>query len=448
MLAEKKYTLELANFIASSPTAFHAVVSAVGLLKKNGFQQLDEKEVWQKLPPGKYFVLRNDSSLIGFIWQEGATSLKMIGAHTDSPCLKVKPKPVLKNWNCFQLGVEIYGGALLRPWLDRELSLAGRVFWYDTENETGSTKLRSSLIDFKRPIAIIPNLAIHLNSEANKMQEVNRQTDMVPLLSLTEEEEPNFLKIIEKQLRSQSSQNSKDSKDSKDSLPEQICITDHELFFYDVAPPALIGLEEQFIVGARLDNQISCFAALQALLSADAAGTDQNCMIILNDHEEVGSTSASGAQGSFLSDMLERLLPNPEERQVMLRHSLLISADNAHALHPNFADKHDPQHQPLMNKGPVIKMNANQRYATNAGTAARFRLLCQQAEVPVQEFVVRNDMGCGSTIGPLTAAKIGVDTVDVGVPSLAMHSIRETAACKDCWYLYQVLRTFFSPEQR
>ncbi|MCW5201767.1 MAG: M18 family aminopeptidase [Candidatus Electrothrix communis] len=434
MLAEKKYSLELANFIASSPTAFHAVASAVELLKKNGFQQLDEKEVWQKLPPGKYFVLRNDSSLIGFIWQEGATSLEMIGAHTDSPCLKVKPKPVIKSWNCFQLGVEIYGGALLRPWLDRELSLAGRALWH----EAGSTELHSSLIDFKRPIAIIPNLAIHLNHEANKMQEVNRQTDMVPLLSLTEEEEPDFLKIIEKQLRNQFSQ---------DSLPAQICITDHELFFYDVAPPVLIGLEDQFLTGARLDNQVSCFAALQALLSADAAETTQNCMIILNDHEEVGSTSASGAQGSFLSDMLERLLPNPEERQVMLRKSLFISADNAHALHPNFADKHDPQHQPLMNKGPVIKINANQRYATNAGTAARFRLLCQQAEVPVQEFVVRNDMGCGSTIGPLTAAKIGVDTVDVGVPSLAMHSIRETAACKDCWYLYQVLQTFFSAKQ-
>ncbi|MCW5207642.1 M18 family aminopeptidase [Desulfobulbus sp. US2] len=424
----------MANFIASSPTAFHAVASAVELLKKNGFQQLDEKEVWQKLPPGKYFVLRNDSSLIGFIWQEGATSLEMIGAHTDSPCLKVKPKPVIKSWNCFQLGVEIYGGALLRPWLDRELSLAGRALWH----EAGSTELHSSLIDFKRPIAIIPNLAIHLNHEANKMQEVNRQTDMVPLLSLTEEEEPDFLKIIEKQLRNQFSQ---------DSLPAQICITDHELFFYDVAPPVLIGLEDQFLTGARLDNQVSCFAALQALLSADAAETTQNCMIILNDHEEVGSTSASGAQGSFLSDMLERLLPNPEERQVMLRKSLFISADNAHALHPNFADKHDPQHQPLMNKGPVIKINANQRYATNAGTAARFRLLCQQAEVPVQEFVVRNDMGCGSTIGPLTAAKIGVDTVDVGVPSLAMHSIRETAACKDCWYLYQVLQTFFSAKQ-
>ncbi|WPD21278.1 MAG: M18 family aminopeptidase [Candidatus Electrothrix scaldis] len=430
MIAEKKYALELADFIGSSPTSFHAVATAAELLEKKGFQQLDEKENWQKLPAGKYFVLRNESSLISFIWNDGAQSVEMIGAHTDSPCLKVKPKPVIRNWNCLQLGVEIYGGALLRPWFDRELSLAGRVLWH----EVGSTELHSTLIDFKRPVAIIPNLAIHLNSEANKLQEVNRQSDMVPLLSLTEEEQTDFFQIIEKQLRRQYS------------LPGQIAISDHELFFYDAASPALIGLEEQFLTGARLDNLISCFAALQALVVADAAGTEQNCMIMLNDHEEVGSTSAVGAQGSFLRDILKRLLPDPGERQAMLRKSLLISADNAHALHPNFADKHDPQHQPLMSKGLVIKLNANQRYATNAGTSARFRMLCEQAEVPVQEFVVRNDMGCGSTIGPLTAAKIGVDTVDIGVPSLAMHSIRETAACTDCWYLYQVLRRFFSAE--
>ena len=432
MQAEKKYSLELAEFIGSSPTAFHAVSSAAELLKKNGFQKLDEKDAWQDPPAGKYFVLRNDSSLIGCIRRDEVKSVKMVGAHTDSPCLKVKPDPIIKNWNCLQLGVEIYGGALLRPWFDRELSLAGRVLWH----EAGSTEFRSSLIDFKRPIAIIPNLAIHLNREADKMQEVDRQTDMVPLLALTEEEEPDFSRIIEEQLRRQYS------------LPERIIISDHELFFYDAAPPALIGLDDQFITGARLDNLVSCFAALQALLSADTAGTDQNCMIILNDHEEVGSTSAAGARGSFLRDILERLFPDPGKRQAVLRGSLLISADNAHALHPNFSDKHDPQHQPLMSKGPVIKTNANQRYATNAETAARFRLLCQEAEVPVQEFVVRNDMGCGSTIGPLTAAKIGVDTVDVGVPSLAMHSVRETAACKDCHDLYQVLRTFFSPKQR
>ncbi|MCI5209262.1 MAG: M18 family aminopeptidase [Candidatus Electrothrix sp. ATG2] len=436
MKAEKKYPLELAEFISSSPTAFHAVAAAAELLKKNDFQELDEEEAWQNPPAGKYYVLRNDSSLIGFIWQDGARSVEMVGAHTDSPALKVKPNPVRKVRNCFQLGVEIYGGALLRPWFDRELSLAGRVLWRNACNEAGPTEFRSSLIDFKRPIAIIPNLAIHLNHEANKKQEVNRQTDMVPLLALTEEEKPNFHKIIENQLRHQYA------------LPEQVAVIDHELFFYDAAPPTLIGLDDQFLAGARLDNLVSCFAALQALLSADAAETKQNCMIILNDHEEVGSTSLAGAQGSFLRDILERLLPDPGKRQALLRSSLLISADNAHALHPNFASKHDPQHQPLMSKGLVIKTNANQRYASNAETTARFRLLCQQAEVPVQEFVVRNDMGCGSTIGPLTAAKVGIDTIDIGVPSLAMHSIRETAACTDCWYLYQVLRTFFSPKQQ
>lgn len=430
MITEKQYPFDLIDFIAAAPTAFHAVSSARDLLNKSGFQQLNEREAWQELPAGKYFVLRNQSSLIAFTWQEGAQSIEMVGAHTDSPGLRVKPNPVLHNRNCFQLGVEIYGGALLRPWFDRELSLAGRVLWH----ETGSTELHSSLVDFKRPIAIIPNLAIHLNSEANNQQEVNRQKDMVPLLGLTEEK-ADFHELLTEQLRSQYS------------LPEQVMISDHELFFYDAAPPALIGLESQFVTGARLDNQISCFAALQALLAADAKGTKQNCMIILNDHEEVGSTSLAGADGSFLRDILERLLPEPGQRQAMLCNSLLISADNAHALHPNFTEKHEPQHQPLMNKGPVIKINANQRYASNAATAARFRQLCQQAGVPVQEFVVRNDMGCGSTIGPLTAAKIGVDTVDVGVPSLAMHSIRETAACTDCWYLYEVLRTFFNPTQ-
>ncbi|MCI5131556.1 MAG: M18 family aminopeptidase, partial [Candidatus Electrothrix sp. EH2] len=227
MITEKQYPPELTDFIAASPTAFHAAALAGEFLKKSGFEQLDETEAWQKLPAGNYFVLRNDSSLIGFIFRDGAESLHMVGAHTDSPCLKVKPKPVLKNWNCLQLGVEIYGGALLRPWFDRELSLAGRVLWH----ETGSTELHSSLVDFQRPIAIIPNLAIHLNSEANKMQEVNRQTDMVPLLALTEEEEPDFLHLLVKQLRSQYS------------LPKQIRISDHELFFYDAARPALFGLE-------------------------------------------------------------------------------------------------------------------------------------------------------------------------------------------------------------
>ena len=425
-MQQKQYISGLIDFLWASPTAFHAVSSATELLTQNGFTRLYEEQAWNQLPGGKYFVTRNDSSLIAFTWPaaKGSPSLQMVGAHTDSPCLKVKPNPVQENQNYLQLGVEVYGGALLAPWFDRELSLAGRVCWHDSDNT-----LKSSLIDFKRPIGIIPSLAIHLDREANKKREINKQTDLVPILGLTDEAHDGFLKILQ----------------------EQVCIehpnlanpdiTDHELFFYDANPPVLTGLAGEFITGSRLDNLLSCFAAVQALLAPDAA---ENCLIILNDHEEVGSVSASGAQGPFLRDILERLLPETDNRQATLRNSLLISADNAHAVHPNFAAKHDPQHLPQMNHGPVIKLNANQRYATNARTAGRFRMLCSKAGVPVQDFVMRNDMACGSTIGPLTAAEIGVDTVDVGIPSLAMHSIRETAACKDCWHLYQVLQTFFS----
>ena len=426
IMQQTQYITELIDYIHSSPTAFHAVSSAVKLFEQNGFIRLHEQEVWNLLPEGKYFVTRNDSSLIGFTWcaNQGTSSLQMVGAHTDSPCLKVKPNPVQENQNYLQLGVEVYGGALLGPWFDRELSLAGRVCWHDKDNT-----LRSALVDFKRPIGIIPSLAIHLDREADKKREINKQTDLVPILGLTDDFRDGFLKILQKQVCSEHPDLGN---------PD---ITDHELFFYDANPPALTGLAREFITGSRLDNLLSCFAAVQALL---AAHPPKNCLIILNDHEEVGSVSSSGARGPFLRDILERLLPDVENRQATLRNSLLISADNAHAVHPNFTARHDPQHLPQMNHGPVIKLNANQRYATNARTAAGFRMLCSQADVPVQEFVMRNDMACGSTIGPLTAAEIGVDTVDVGVPSLAMHSIRETAACTDCWYLYRVLQTFFN----
>ncbi len=428
-MKQKQYITELIDYISSSPTAFHAVASTEKLLEKNGFTRLDEQQPWDQLPKGKYFTTRNDSSLIGFTWQGNrAARLQMVGAHTDSPALKVKPNPVQENHNCLQLGVEVYGGALLAPWFDRDLSLAGRVCWHDSDNV-----LLSALVDCKRPIGIIPSLAIHLDREANKKKEINKQTDLVPIIGLTDDGQDGFQKFLQNQLCAEHPD------------LDQPDITDHELFFYDATPPTLTGMAEEFITGARLDNLLSCFAAVQGVITAD---TDQNCMIILNDHEEVGSVSTSGAQGSFLRDTLARLLPQQDERQRVLRNSFLISADNAHAVHPNFPTKHDSLHLPLMNHGLVIKFNANQRYATNSRTAARFRLLCNQAEAPVQEFVMRNDMGCGSTLGPLTAAEIGVDTVDVGIPTLAMHSIRETAASVDCWYLYRVVQTFFNSSKQ
>lgn len=425
MLPQDDYTAELLRFLRSSPTAFHAAASAAALLTESGFHRLDEQDSWGRLPAGRYFVLRNDSSVIAFCWQGSDAGFSLTGAHTDSPSLRLKPNPLRKEQNCLQLGVEIYGGALLRPWFDRELSLAGRVCWQDKDGG-----LHSVLIDFQRPVGIIPSLAIHLNREANKQQEINNQTDIVPLVGLLGSGEDDFQQILLRELRCQQPQ------------ADPVGLIDHELFFYDASPPVLTGLAREFIVSARLDNLVSCFAAVSALLAADSG---RNCLLVLNDHEEVGSVSAVGAQGPFLREILARLLPDAEASQAVLRKSFLISADNAHAVHPNYAAKHDPQHLPQLGKGLVIKFNANQRYATTAASTARFRQLCARAGVPVQEFVSRSDLACGSTLGPLTAAELGVETVDVGIPSLAMHSIRETAACRDCWQLYQVLRTFFQP---
>lgn len=424
-MEEKIYIQQLLDYIGSSPTSFHVVDTAACLLHDRGFTELVEEKNWPDLPAGKYFVRRNDAGMIAFTWSgtAKANGLQMVGAHTDSPCLKLKPNPVQENNQYLQLGVEVYGGALLHPWFDRELSVAGRVCWYDGKH------LNTGLVDFKRPVAIIPNLAIHLDREANSKKEINKQDHLVPVIGLSCEGNEGFLHSLQAQLCTEH---------PEITSPE---ITDFELYLYDASKPARVGLHNEFIIGARLDNQLSCFAALQGLVHDT---TKANSFVVLSDHEEVGSVSTSGAQGTFVSDVLQRLLPESEHRVRVLRNSLLISADNAHAVHPNYAAKHDPEHLPIINKGPVIKWNANQRYATTAKTAGQFKLHCLRAEVPVQEFVMRSDMACGSTIGPLASAQIGVDTVDVGIASLAMHSIRETAGCMDCWYLYKVLRTFFS----
>ena len=218
-------------------------------------------------------------------------------------------------------------------------------------------------------------------------------------------------------------------------------VLDYELSFYDMQPPAVIGLHDDFIASARLDNLLSCYTGLVALLDNKST---QNTLLVCNDHEEVGSMSAAGAQGTFLKSVLERICDNDEDVSRMIANSVMISADNAHGVHPNYADKHDANHGPVLNEGPVIKVNANQRYASNSETAALFRYLCELADVPVQSFVVRSDMACGSTIGPITASELGVKTVDVGVPTFAMHSIRELAGRWDAYYLYRVFNQYYN----
>lgn len=421
---QQQFNRELIEFLASSPTPFHAVREMARRLTEAGFRELREADNWPIETGGRYFTTRNDSSIIAWTMPAGALpemGFRIVGAHTDSPCLKVKPQPELYRQGCFQLGVEVYGGVLLNPWFDRDLSLAGRVSCL-----TGNGGIAHRLIDFSRAVATIPSLAIHLDRDANQSRSVNAQTYLPPVLGQSAEK-PDFRGLLQRELEAAG-------------MSDIRSVLDYELALYSTEKPALVGLGEEFIAAARLDNLLSCFVGLQALLAAAPGG---GALLVCNDHEEVGSTSAAGARGPMLRQMLERVLPEPEARNRALSRSLLISADNAHGIHPNFADRHDDNHGPLLNRGPVIKLNANQHYASNSETSAIFRKLAAEEDVPVQAFVVRSDMACGSTIGPLTAAETGIRTLDVGVAQLAMHSIRELAGTADALSLSRVLRRFF-----
>ena len=417
----------LCQFLNSSPTPFHAVTSMAEQLEQHGFERLNEVDMWGELSAGRYYVTRNASSIIAFSLPEttlAETGLHMVGAHTDSPCLKVKPQPEKIKHNLLQLGVEVYGGVLLNPWFDRDLSMAGRVSYSDSKQQ-----IKHTLIDFDKAVAIIPSLAIHLDRDANKNRTVNSQNHLPPIvMQVGDEETVDFRELLKQQLLKQ---------------PPQLDISnvlDYEISLYDMQPATILGLNDDFISSARLDNLLSCYVGLNSLINGDET---QASLLVCSDHEEVGSVSASGAQGSFLESVLARLCPDIEQYHRMLQRSMMISADNAHAIHPNYSDKHDAEHGPKLNYGPVIKTNANQRYATNSESSAYFRQLCQQVDVPVQDFVVRTDMGCGSTIGPITASTLGVKTLDIGVPTFAMHSIRELAGSQDAFMLNKVLTQFF-----
>ena len=322
-----------------------------------------------------------------------------------------------------KLGVEVYGGVLLHPWFDRDLSLAGRV-----TVRLRDSRLHNVLIDCTSPIAIIPSLAIHLDREANEGHAINKQTMLPPVLALTGGGEFDLHALLKAELKHQNKRLA------------QAEILDFELSFYDTQPAGLVGVKQEFIAGARLDNLLSCYTGLRTLLDSGATAPQ---LLVANDHEEVGSGSSAGARGNFLRSVLERIAGSDEDYARMLARSLMVSTDNAHGIHPNFADKHDHHHGPVLNHGPVVKVNANQSYATNSESAGLFKHAAAAAKVKLQSFVTRTDMGCGSTIGPLTATALGVRTVDVGVPTFAMHSIRELAGSDDGHALYRVLTAVF-----
>ena len=400
----------LLAFLNYSPTPYHAVENIKMMLLESGYSELDERDSWDLEPDEKYFVIRNGGSIIAFNSNKSADGYLMLGAHTDSPSLKIKPNPIKERAGVTQLAVEPYGGLLLNPWFDRDLSIAGKVIYRDT-----SGAVHEKLLDLKAPVATISSLAIHLDKNANKERSINAQTDILPILTCKKSVE--FDKLILAQI---------------DGAAELIS---HDLNLYDTQEASYIGLEKEFIASARLDNLLSVYLNTIALIQ----NPDKAMLMVASDHEEVGSDSTSGAGGTFLESVLKRLNFDEEEFAQCVRSSLLISCDNAHAQHPNFMDKHDDNHAPFINEGAVIKVNSNQRYATNVGTIAKLKIAASKTEQHLQEFVTRSDMGCGSTIGPITATRLGIETIDVGIPQFAMHSIRELVGSEDAYAFLHVI---------
>lgn len=426
---------DLIAYVNASPSPWHAVEETVRRLRSAGYRELREADPWTVKAGDRVFVTRSDSSIAALEIGEAppeAGGFRLIGAHTDSPNLRVKPNATLKKAGQYQLGVEIYGGVLLHTWLDRDLALAGRVF------ARTAAGIERHLVRFDRPIMRVPSLAIHLERTVNTEGLIlNPQTQMVPLIGLESGGALDLRSTLLEALRSAG-----ESLELTDLLGFDLCA-------YDVVGAVRGGVRREYVFAPRLDNLASCHAASSALLAAPAApGWTRG--IFLFDHEECGSQSAQGAGGPFLRDVLERIVAGhpvgskPDSLARALARSFFVSADMSHAVHPNYADKHEPSHQPLLGGGPVIKSNANQRYATDAETASRFELWCAEAGVVPQRFVTRTDLACGSTIGPITAASLGMKVVDVGNPMLSMHSCREMSGAADVAKMIAVLRAFLA----
>ncbi len=426
-MKQTQFNPEFFTFLQQAATPFHATAALAEMFQANGFQLLLETEKWITKPGKHYYCIRDNGTILAFrISPTGTEDIpwRMTAAHTDSPALQLKPLPQNNNNGYSQLGIEVYGGPLLSTWFDRDLGIAGRVAVLE-KNDTISMRL----LDFKRPLITIPSLAIHLNRKANEELKINKQKHLYPIVALTGDGDISFQKSLMQQL----------GREHPQLLLEKILGFD--LFCYDTQAPVLTGLNEEFIAAGRLDNLASCFVGAKALLQDE---TSDNCLLLCSNHEEIGSATVAGAQGTFLRSALEKILPQSFHNNQFTHSSILLSMDNAHAVHPNFPDKHDPHHLPLLNGGPVIKHNANQRYATTCRSAAIYKTIAEEVSVTPQEFVMKNDMACGSTIGPIAATDLGVQTIDIGIPSLAMHSIRELTGTNDPYLLYKTIAHFYN----
>lgn len=426
----RTHAQDLLQFIDASPSPWHAVHTLEQRLQARGFVRLEEAQRWQLAAGGSYYVVRGGSSLIAFrIGSQplADTGFRMVGAHTDSPGLRLKTNAAQSSDGLLRLGVEIYGGPILATFADRDLSLAGRV------NIRTANGYETRLVRFAQALLRLPNLAIHMNRDVNEQGlKLNKQTELPLLFAIADDKTPareQFLNHLAAELKVKASD-----------------ILTYELNVYDTQPGAFWGAEQEFIADSQLDNLASCHAALTALLATEKPAA--TAMATFFDHEEVGSESAAGAGGSFAYDVIERISIcmglDEEAQHCAAAHSFFISADMAHAYQPNFPNAYEPNHRVMVNAGPVIKTNANQRYSTNADTAARFMMLCEKAGVPCQNYTHRTDLGCGSTIGPIIASRLGVASVDVGSPMWAMHSLRESAGVQDVSYMIAAMKAAFN----
>ncbi len=424
MSAAVEHIQDLGEYITASPSSFHVVHEAARRLNMAGFTQLHESEAWGG-GPGKHYVIRG-GALIAWTAPRKAgptTGFNILGAHTDSPSFKLKPKPTTGRYGWLQAGVEVYGGPLLNSWLDRELALAGRLVTVD-----GVEKLVAT-----GPLLRFPQLAIHLDRNVNDGLKLDKQQHMNPVWGTGDPSAEDLLGRLAEQAGLR---------------PEDI--GGYDVVIADTQQPAVFGGKGEFFASGRLDNLSSVHAGLTALMAtAEADAADGPVWVVAAfDHEEIGSESRSGAAGPVLHDILSRISggfgASAEDRARAYAASFCVSADAGHAVHPNYPERHDPANHPVLGRGPLLKINANQRYATDAAGAAEWARLCRDAGVPYQEFVSNNVMPCGSTIGPLTSTRLGIRTVDVGTPLLSMHSAREMCGVDDPHHLASVLRRFFA----
>ena len=419
-----KTTKKLLKFIQKSPTAFQAVEEMKKRLEKEGYKELKEEEHWEIIPGGNYYVTRNNSALIAFsIPKKPVWKFHIMASHSDSPALKIKENPEIEVEKAYiKLNVERYGGMLLAPWFDRPLSVAGRLI----VRKDG--EIQEKLVAVDKDLLIIPNLAIHMNREVNDGYKYNVQKDMLPLYSSYEGKE-SFMKQV-----------------AAEAGVEEKDILGHDLFLYDRTAGTIWGADEEFVSAPRLDDIQCAFASFEGFLRGEhKKSIAVHCVL---DNEEVGSSTKQGAASTFLKDTLKRInmgLGRTEEEYLMaLADSFMVSADNAHALHPNHTDKTDPVNRPVINGGIVIKYNANQKYCTDGVSAAIFKDICDKAGVPYQTFVNRSDMAGGSTLGNISNTQVPMKTVDIGLAQLAMHSVYETAGVKDTENLAKAAAELFA----